>query len=234
MRFSLVRFEWLRDPGSGPHRSLGLALLFPARVWRRGSVGGGVATVTQTLAFIVVDGHTGSQYPRSTRQVATLQQFPGPGCGHPRTHGRGEHDVGRPPEINMADVARTRRRVDRHRLASPARPPRRERDRPASGSGRSPTSWPTSSPPRPRGWPRGATGRVAVVVPRVDIWFYSAMLASIDRVLTRRRPRRAAVPGRRRGRSEPGSSATCRPDARWTRSCWSPCRCCRTRPSAST
>lgn len=31
---------------------------------------------------------------------------------------------------------------------------------------------------------RGATGRVAVVVPRVDVWFYAAMLAAIDRVLT--------------------------------------------------
>jgi LacI family repressor for deo operon, udp, cdd, tsx, nupC, and nupG len=30
---------------------------------------------------------------------------------------------------------------------------------------------------------RGATGRVAVVAPRVDMWFYSAMLANIDRVL---------------------------------------------------
>jgi DNA-binding LacI/PurR family transcriptional regulator len=30
----------------------------------------------------------------------------------------------------------------------------------------------------------GATGRVAVVAPRVDLWFYAAMLANIDRVLT--------------------------------------------------
>lgn len=30
---------------------------------------------------------------------------------------------------------------------------------------------------------RGETGRVAVVVPRIDVWFYSAMLAGIERVL---------------------------------------------------
>ncbi len=30
----------------------------------------------------------------------------------------------------------------------------------------------------------GATGRIAVVVPRVDMWFYSTMLASIDEVLS--------------------------------------------------
>jgi DNA-binding LacI/PurR family transcriptional regulator len=30
----------------------------------------------------------------------------------------------------------------------------------------------------------GATGRVAVVAPRIDLWFYAAMLAEVDRVLT--------------------------------------------------
>ena len=37
--------------------------------------------------------------------------------------------------------------------------------------------------PEASGLARRETGRVAVVVPRIDIWFYATMLASIERVL---------------------------------------------------